>query len=246
MRTLPIALAALPVALAPPVAPVAAQAVTGPSVSVGVTSDHRRRGLSWSDGKPAIEASVHLPLGDHVAVEAAAMTPRDSLRNGRPDAAIDLAARFGDDVGPVRLGGGVIGHLFPGATLPGYVEVETSAGLAIGPARFDLFLTYAPTQAAIGGDNLHVGADASAALPGSAFSFVAGIGRSSGSVDRADRAARLRPDGAYVDYRLGIDHVRGPLTLGLRYSDTTIGERRLPRRDRHAGARVIVQAALDF
>lgn len=228
------------VALAGVAQEVQAQSFGGPDLSVGVTSDDRRRGLSWSGGKAALDAALYVPLGDAVTLGAKAATLRGSRRHGGADAGIDLSAGYRTDSGPWQLSAGVVGHIFPGEGRLDYAEIEADAGYLIGPAQLGLHASYAPPQGAIGGDNLYLGAGADVAVPGTPFTLIGGLGRSSGSVDNAVRAMRLRPGGAYWDYRLGVEHVRGPLAAGLRYTDTSIGAvpAGAPYVDRHHGARV--------
>lgn len=220
----------------------------GPEVSVGVSSDDRRRGLSWSGGKAALDAAVYVPLGNAFTIGAEAMTLRGSRRHGGADAGVDLSAGYRRDSGPWQLTAGAVGHVFPGEGRLDYVEVEAGAGYLIGPAQLGLHVSYVPSQNAIGGDNLYLGAGADVAVPGTPFTLIGGIGRSSGSVDNAVRAMRLRPGGTYWDYRLGVEHVRGPLAAGLRYTDTSIDRGAVagPYVDRHHGARVAAYLRLSL
>ena len=104
-------------------------------------------------------------------------------------------------------------------------------------------------QSAIRGNNLYLYANGYSGIPGTPLGLSAAIGRSSGSVDDPLRAARLRPDGTYVDWRIGLEHVRGPLTLAVDYVGTDIdqGAPTSPFADaRHAGERVLGRVRLSF
>ncbi|WP_294393434.1 TorF family putative porin [uncultured Sphingomonas sp.] len=201
----------------------AGAAVIGPpQVSVEAITDYRRRGISWSDGQAAASVFARLPVGSF-AVEAEALTTRGDPRHGRADAAIDVAGRYDHDLGAISLDGGVIGHLFPGAGGLAYVELDGGGSLLLGPARLGARASYAPRQDAIGGDNLHLGADLSVAVIGTPFTARAGIGRSSGDAregPRGGRAFRLRPRGDYADYMVGFDYVLSALTMGVRFTGT--------------------------
>lgn len=225
-----------------------AQSFGGPDLSVGVSSDDRRRGLSWSDGKAALDAALYVPLGDAVTLGARAATLRGSRRHGGADAGIDLSAGYHTDAGPWRLSAGAAGHVFPGEGRLNYAEIEGDVGFLIGPAQLGLHVGYAPPQGAIGGDNLYLGAGADIAVPGTPFTLIGGLGRSSGSIDNPVRVMRLRPGGSYWDYRLAVEHVLGPLAAGLRYTDTSIG--RVPAGgpyvDPHHGARVAAYLRLSL
>lgn len=223
--------------------------VSMPSFSAEVTTDHRRRGLSWSDGQAAVEGVVSSQLGDTFRLGAGVVTLRDSPRHRGADAAVDLTIDHERSFGPWRLNATVAGHVFPGRGNLSYVELGAGAGMSIGPAQLDLYGMYAPSQSAIGGDNLYLGASAAVALIGTPFTLTGSVGRSSGDTDDAWRAARLRPGGNYVDYRIGIDHVLGPLTLGVAYSGTTVDRDVVgsPYADfDDAGDRLIARARLSF
>lgn len=217
--------------------PVAAQYAAGPTLTLEAMSDDRRRGLSWSDGDPALRATLAVPVAGGLSVEGSATTLRGSARHGGADAAIDLGASYARDLGGVRLTAEGRYHLFPGASGQGYGEAGATAAFALGPASLDIGARYAPRQSAIGGDNLYLSTGAAVALPGTPFTLSGHVGRTTG--DRRDpvRAARLRPAGGYWDHGVAIDWYRGRWSAGLRYADTDIAA---PGR-LHAGASLIAR-----
>lgn len=189
-------------------------------------SDHREHGLSWSGGKAVAQAYAEVPVVGGLSVSAEATTARRSPRHGRADAAVALTAGYRADAGLLRWHAGVTGHVFPGgAGDQDYVEVDGGLNGAIGPFDLGLAAGYAPSQAAIGGSNLHYGAKAQFALVGTPLTLTAGLGRSSGHADDPVRAARLRPDGSYTDWSLGGRYVIRRLSISLTYSDTDIAAR---------------------
>lgn len=229
-------------------APAVAQVSLGGSVEVA--TDERRRGISWSDGElaPAASISAGLPSGFDLGVRVTGT--RGDPRHGGADAVADVTGGFGRDVGGgLRLDGFVTGHLFAGARgRMDYVELGAGASYALGPAEVGVDARYAPVQSAIGGDNLWLGARARVGVPATPFTLAASAGHSSGSVDDPIRAARLRPGGDYWDWSLGVDHISGPLTLGLAYTGTDIGDRLgSPYASaRHTGDKVTARAAVTF
>ena len=229
--------------------PAAAQSFSG---SVEAETDERRRGLSWSEGKAALAASATVGLPAGFDISARITTLRDSPRAGGADAVIDATLGYSTD-----LGGGVRGeafavaHLFTGARGPAnYVEGGAGLSYQLGPAQIGADLRYAPSQEAIGGDNLYLGAHANVGIPATPFTVTASIGRSSGSVDDPLRAARLRPAGTYSDWLVGVRHITGPLTLGLDYSGTSIDRADVvasPYADaRNSGDRLTARASFSF
>lgn len=221
MRLLPAVRAAAALCLL--CLPVAARAVTA---TVEAASDERRRGLSWSDGRATAGARLSVDAGPALRLEGTATALRGSRRHGGADAGFDLAGSWRGGSGPFRLDGAVLAHLFAGGTgRLGYAEAQAGLGTTLGPVDLDLSATYAPSQRAIGGDNLYLAAGLRAAVIGTPFTLVGGVGRSSGGGRNGDRenAVRLRPDGSYVDWRLGIQHARGPLEASLLYVGNNIG-----------------------
>lgn len=229
----------------------AAQTAAAPGGSVEITTDHRRRGLSWSEGKGAIDAILTLPVADRLTVEARATTLRDTPRHGGADLGIDARGSYRlVDGGGFQLSAGATGHFFAGAGGMSYAEIDGSAGYAIGPVQIDAMVHYAPAQSAIGGDNLYLSARAGAGIPMTPITIMAHVGRTTGSTDDPIRAARLRPGGDYTDWGVRVEQVFGPVAIGLRYSGTDIDARAgsvSPFADlRNAGDRLTAHAAFFF
>lgn len=205
-------------------------------------SDHRVRGLSWSDGRAAAQVWGEVPIADGLALSAQATTARGSRRHGGADAVLEIAATWRGEGGLLRWHAGVAGQFFPGGTgAQDYAEIDGGLAGTIGPLDLGLAARYAPSQAAIGGSNLHLGAKAQLALVGTPVTLTAGFGRSSGSTDDPLRAARLRPGGAYADWSLGGRYVVRRVAFSLTYSDTDIAARDVPPATgvRHYGASLV-------
>ncbi|NJR80235.1 TorF family putative porin [Sphingomonas corticis] len=238
-------------ALVVPAVPAAAQSVAGPTLAVEAATDARVRGLSWSDGRPALSVAAAVPLGD-VRVEARGTTLRDSRRHGGADVGLDLAARYTREMGGWRAGAGMVHHAFLDRARLNYLELEASGGYLIGPLDLALSASYAPSQRAIGGDNLYLRAGAAAGVPGTPWTVYGHVGRSIGDGDAnggRERATRLRPGGGdYTDWRLGAERVVGPLTLGAAVTGTSIDTPVTPTAftDRHVGTRLAATARIDL
>lgn len=225
------------------------QAQSLPSVGVEATTDERRRGLSWSEGRASVSGDAALTLGA-VELDARVAALRGSVRQDGADAVADLGAAIVGDFGPVQLRGRAIGHVFAGAERGmDYAEFGGDARYTLGPVELTAGALYAPPQRAIGGSNLYLSAQAVAGIPMTPFTLVGGVGRSSGTVDDAARADRLRPGGTYTDWRLGVEHVTGPLTLAIDYVGTDLNDDRVvsPIGDRrHGGDRILGRARFAF
>ena len=229
--------------------PASAQVSIGGSVEVA--TDERRRGISWSDGDlaPAASVTAQVPAGFDLGVRITGT--RGDPRHGGADAVVDVTGGFTRDIGSgLRLDGFVSGHLFAGAAgRLGYIEGGVGASYALGPAEIGVDARYAPDQSAIGGDNLWLGARARVGVPATPFTVKGTIGRSSGSVDDLVRTARLRPGGDYTDWSLGVDHITGPISVGVLYTGTDIdvpAPAAAYANSRHTGDKVTARLAVSF
>lgn len=227
----------------------AAHAQSLPSAGVEATIDERRRGLSWSEGRASVSGDLAVTLGA-IELDARVAALRGSVRHDGADAVADLGAAFVTGVGPFQLRARAIGHVFAGAASGmDYGEIGGDARYTLGPIELTAGALYAPPQDAIGGSNLYLSGLAVVGIPATPFTVVGGVGRSSGTVDDPARADRLRPGGTYTDWRLGVEHTTGPLTLALDYVGTDLNADRPARAigDRgNSGDRVLARARVAF
>ncbi len=229
----------------------ASPALAQRSVQVGaeVTNDEVRRGLSWSGGRASASADALVAIGP-VEASARIAATRGSARHDDADGVADLVLGTGWDLGAIRLRATATGHLFAGARSSiNYVEIGGRASFGLGPAQLSGGAVYAPSQDAIGGDNLYLHAGFDSGIPGTPLTAIAAIGHSSGDADDPVRARRLRPAGRYTDWRLGTEYRQGPLTLGLSYIGTDVdGNAAIgPFADvRHAGDKIVGHARIGF
>ncbi|WP_137864781.1 MULTISPECIES: TorF family putative porin [unclassified Sphingomonas] len=194
-----------------------AQNISG---GVELATDESRRGLSWSGGRAVASADGLMTIG---AADASVriVSMRNSPRHAGADAVADLELGIATDAGPFRLRGHVAAHLFTGAReRMDYVELGARGSYSLGPLQLGAGAVYAPSQSAIGGDNLYLFASANAGIPATPLSASATLGHSTGSTDDPVRAARLRPLGDYTDWRLGMEYNQFPFTIGLDYVGT--------------------------
>lgn len=221
-----------------------------PSIGVELNSDENRRGLSWSGGRVSPSADIFATQGPFEA-SGRIVALRESDRHGGAGVVGDLSVGASTLVGPVTLRGRVTGHLFGGAGFDAdYVELGGSVAYTLGPVQVNAGADYAPSQSAIGGDNLYLHAGAQAGIPGTPWTVLAGVGHSTGKTDDPFRAARLRPGDDYSDWRIGVEHVTGPVTLGLDYVGTDVSERAASAfvlaDARHSGDRIVGRVRFGF
>jgi hypothetical protein len=210
---------------------------------VEAATDLRRRGLGWSDGKPAIEAFGSLPIGSGFSIEAAAATLRQSPRHGGADLLVDGALRYTWTSDAWTVSGQVQGLGFIGASDQNYANLRATIARTIGPLQVQVATDWAPPQSAIGGSNLYFSGRASAGIPGTPITIGAGIGRSTGTDDGSGRSARLRPGGNYTDYRFDLDYIIGVVALGASLTTTSIDDS-IGADD--SGTRLLLRASLGF
>jgi hypothetical protein len=222
------------------------------SVDFGVeaTIDEVRRGLSWSDGKVSASSDAYAAFaGLDASVRIAVL--RKSDRHANADVVADIALGKDWNVSGFTLRTEAIGHVFGGAdTGMNYAELGLGARYSIGPLQVGAGAFYAPSQSAIGGDNLHVRANALAGIPAFPVSLSASVGYTTGDANNALRAARLRPAGDYTDWKMGLEYNQFPFTVGVDYVGTNIDTSLIsvsPFADlRHAGDRVVGRVRLSF
>lgn len=217
---------------------------------VEATTDEVRRGLSWSDGEISASTEVYAGIaGLDASLRIAAL--RKSDRHANADVVADLGIGKDWSVSGFTLRTEAIGHVFGGAdTRMNYGELGLGARYSIGPLQVGANAFYAPSQDAIGGDNLYLRANALAGIPAFPVSVSASVGYTTGDADNPLRAARLRPAGDYTDWKLGLEYNQFPFTVGLDYVGTDIDTSQVtvsPFADlRHAGDRVVGRVRLSF
>ena len=200
------------------------------SGSVAALSDYRFRGVSRSDEDPAVQARLTLShdSGLYAGVTATTLKGLDSFRLRDPgfgdlgDVELDLYAGYGAQLGDgFSLDAGLLYYLFAGGEgATDYVEPYASLSYLIGPVDFTAGAKYAPSQDAIGDeDMLYLFGQVDATIPFSRWRFSALVGH--------------QDWGRFGDYwtlSLGTEY-RLPLgrgtdaTIGLRYVDTDMRSR---------------------
>lgn len=183
------------------------------SAEVSVTSDYVYRGLSFSDGGPAVQASATwTPLqGVHIDGWASSI----DFGSGDPtDAEASATLGYEIETGPATLDVGVTYIDYPGAPAGGhynYVEVYGSARAALAGGEFTGALHYTPRYSG----------DAGPAL----FSDVEGIWPMSAGVSGVAVLGHAHLDPAagpdYVYWQAGLTAEALGVTFDLRYHGNT-------------------------
>jgi hypothetical protein len=224
----------------------AAAPAAAASLGVEASTDLRRRGLSWSDGSPAIEGWATVPVTGGLSVEGGAATLRGSARHGGADLLAEAALRYTRQSGAFSWWADVQGLGFVGASGQNYGQLRTGAAFGIGPVQLSGIASWAPPQVAIGGSNVYVGGSVNIGIPATPLTLRASAGHSTGTDDGSGRAGRLRPGGDYSDFRFDADYVLGPVTLGASITTTTTAAGPGDRFADHAGTRLLLRASAAF
>lgn len=235
-----LAVVAIMAAPATAMAPEAAETTPAFRVSgsAGLVSDYRFRGVSQSDEDAAVQASLTLShrSGAYAGLWVSNLAGWGSF--GGPDLELDLIAGYRLPVADGTLDLGLTWYTYPGgAGRTDFVEPYARVSGTLGPVSLLAGVAYAPAQVALGNwsatpqsrigdrdDNLYLWGDAAAGVPGTPVTVKAHIGYSDGNPGLGPNGTSVAPTGTYWDWLIGADVVFGPVTLGIAYTDTGIGE----------------------
>ncbi len=175
--------------------------------SIDAVSDYRFRGVSLSNGKPAIQPGLTISHSSGLYVSA---WGSNVANNSGSDVEVDLTAGFSKSVGKVELDLGMIGYLYPGAAATNYAEAFAGIGTDLGFAKIGFNLAYAPKQASIGGrDNVYIGTQAAVPLSNSPVTLVGSFGLENGAFGN-DK----------LDWSIGAELDMNYATASIRFVDT--------------------------
>jgi len=209
LRQLALASLALPALLAATPA-MAQEEETGPidiSFSIAGVTDYRFRGVSLSNGDPAIQPSLTV---SHESGLYASLWGSNIANNDGDDIEIDATIGLSKEVGSLTLNAGGIYYIYPGASEYDYAELFGSVGTAIGSGNVTVNVAYAPSQDNIGNqDNIYVGMAATHPL-GDIITLNGSFGIEDGAFGDNKR-----------DWSIGADVDGGNgFVIGVKYIDT--------------------------
>lgn len=208
--------------------PAAAQvSIGGVSVTgkVTATTDYRFRGISQSDGDPALQGGLTVEHNSGFYVGAFASTIAGNLGTG--DYELSGYVGYTREILPATdIDVGVQLYGYPDHGGPGdasYFEPYAAIRHTLGPVTAEVGAAYAPAQDALGDrDSLHVYGDVSGGLIILPITVSARIGHTSGP-------ARFTGASDYTDWRVGAEYKMGLVTFGVDYVDTDLEN--VPRAD---------------
>ena len=185
------------------------------SGEAGIVSDYRYRGVSLSDGNPALQASLTLEHGSGLYVTLWGSTLE---RIGRPsNSEVDVTAGYERAVSKwVSFNLSATRYSYPSAGGGNYSEATAAVTLARGPASAILGFSYAPRQRGLRDergrqrDNSYASLQSAYEVRGAPLTLKAGLGYERGAFDEVERGGKW-------DWNLGGEATRGPAKLSLTY-----------------------------
>ncbi|WP_375393846.1 TorF family putative porin [uncultured Sphingomonas sp.] len=202
---------------------------------VTLTSDYRFRGLTRTDGGPAVQSTVTLAsqtgfyVGTWVSnIDGSGKTP---LLRGHGDAEIDLYGGYTRTFSAIGVDAGLLYYAYPGGikgVKTDYFEPYASLRYTIGPVSAKVGGNYAwggqpgldvtPRR----NDNLYLYGEASLGVPRTPVTLKGHVGHTQGAL------GVVNPDPAddhYWDWSVNAEAAGGPVKVGMTYVDTDVTER---------------------
>lgn len=181
---------------------------------LGVVSDYRFRGLSLSDGKPAVQGGLtaSLPNGLYASAWASTIDEYGERDDGRgATVEVDYTLGWAFEVAGMSVDAAVARYTYPGGQDVDFFELPVSMSRDWADWSGTLGLAYAPAQKALGhDDNSYVFARLAWAKPSSSFGVAVQVGRESGA---------FAPGGKW-DWSAGVTRQFGKIELGLSLVDS--------------------------
>lgn len=155
-----------------------------PAVSVayniGVVSDYRFRGISYTNRDPALQGGIDIAFRSGFFVGTWASNIADY---GGSNVEVDLYGGYGGEVAGIAYTASALTYLYPGGTDVNYVELQSTLAKTIGPVTTTITLAYTPDQWNTTRDNFYAGLGADVALGDLPMTASFSIGRENGSYD---------------------------------------------------------------
>ena len=192
------------------------------SGNVALVTDYRFRGISFSDGDPALQGGIDIAHSSGFYVG----TWGSSISGGTQYGELELdvyGGWSGDITDGVTFDVGLLYYIYPtenelseALDAPtDYFEPYASIGTSLGPVSATVGVAYAWKQDSLGGDdNLYLYTDLEAGIPNTPITLTAHLGYTDGVLAIDD-------DGNALDWGLGASWaITDALSLGVNYVDT--------------------------
>lgn len=186
--------------------------------SVTGVSQYRLRGISVSDEKPALQASLTATHQSGFYAGLWGSSLKGFGTYGGADTELDAIAGYSHALDSATMDGGLVVYTFPGTHGHTYTELFASISHPIGPVNAKFGLNYAPKRRSIGNaDHFYSYADLAMPLQDTPVTLKAHLGYTTGT-----GSIYAGPQGHYLDYSLGAELTWRMLNIGLSYVGTNI------------------------
>lgn len=174
---------------------------------VTATSDYRFRGVSYSNGKPAIQPML---IVSHKSGVYALVFASNIAEYGGSNVEVDVGLGYARQIGKVTVDVSVLRYSYPGGTNTNFVEFFSALSVPVGPGNAKVNASYSPKQRNLGDqDNLYVGMSGTLPLASTPLTLNASIGLENGAFGNNK-----------VDWSIGADVPVKGFTAGVKYMDT--------------------------
>ena len=197
----------------------------GVTLTAGVVSDYTFRGISQSDGNPAVQggAEVSLPTNDWLSIYAGIWGSSVDFNNGTR-AEIDGYGGLRGTFDKLGVDVGVIRYIYTGEAPAAYdfTEGKLAVSYDFGFAIPSAAVYYSPEYYNDSGSALYTTAGIAVPIPVTEFSptIKANIGRQ--TID--DEAAFGITKDSYIDWNIGLFASYWGFTAGVQYVDTNLSK----------------------
>ena len=181
----------------------------GLSGGAEIVSDYRYRGVSLSDGKPAVQIGAEYAHSSGLFVGAWGSTIAEEEG---AEQELDLYAGYSGSLGGLGYTLTATQYVYPGGDGLNYFEFTSEIEAGFGRGAMRLEVSYVPDQKNTEGDNLYTAAELSYGLESPAITGFARVGRENGFYDNK------------WDWEIGVRHERGPVSLRASYVATANDE----------------------
>lgn len=185
------------------------------SGNVALTSDYRFRGISQTDGNPAIQGGITVTHASGFYVGGWASSIEFGGTNVLGGQEIDAFGGWSGEVVPgLTVDAGLLYYIYPGANGfdSDYFEPYASVSGDLGPAKIKVGAAYAWEQNALGDeDNLYVYSNVDIGVPNTPLTV-------SGHIGYVDGVQAISADGDTFDWSVGASaSLFGPLSVSVSY-----------------------------
>ena len=194
------------------------------SGNVALVSDYRFRGVSFSDGDPALQGGIDLAHSSGFYLGTWGSTISGGTAFGELE--LDVYGGWSGEVSDgVTFDVGLLYYIYPTGDVPGadtdYFEPYASLGFSLGPASATVGVAYAWDQASLGDDdNLYLYTDLEYGIPDTPITLSAHLGWTDGVFATDVDPVTLNQTSSF-DWGLGASWaVTDSLSLGVNYVDT--------------------------